>query len=116
MRRRVVVFAGLLAVLAAPSIGSAQPVADSSSQRGFLARHCTACHNQRLKTAGLALDTLNLSAVGDHHATWEKVVAKLRAGAMPPIGRPQPDEAARTTFVTWLETELDRAALTSPNP
>ena len=116
MRRRVVVLAGLLAVCG-PAVVRAQPAAaDSSSHRGFLARHCTACHNQRLKTAGLALDTLSLSAVGEQVAVWEKVVSKLRAGAMPPIGRPQPDDAARTTFVTWLETELDRAAAKSPNP
>ena len=43
-------------------------------------------------------------------------MAKLRAGAMPPIARPQPDDTARTTFVTWLEAELDRAAARSPNP
>src|SRR5687767_14389066 len=118
MRGRVVtVLAGFLAVAGAPSIGSAQqPAGDSSSHRGFLARHCTACHNERLKTAGLALDSLNLSAVGEHVVVWEKVVSKLRAGAMPPVGRPQPDDVARTAFVTWLETELDRAAAKSPNP
>ena len=115
--RGIVVLAGWIAVVAAPSSALAQqPGTDSSSQRGFLARHCTACHNERLKTAGLALDTLSRSSVGDHVAVWEKVVAKLRAGAMPPIGRPQPEEAARTTFVDWLETELDRAAARSPNP
>ena len=115
--RGIVVLAGWIAAVAVPSSALAQqPGTDSSSQRGFLARHCTACHNERLKTAGLALDTLSRSSVGDHVAVWEKVVAKLRAGAMPPIGRPQPEEAARTTFVDWLETELDRAAARSPNP
>jgi mono/diheme cytochrome c family protein len=118
MRGRVVVLTGLLALAGAPfSIASAQqPVGDATSQRGFLARHCTACHNQRLKTAGLSFDALNLSAVDEHVPVWEKVVAKLRAGAMPPIERPQPDEASHTTFVTWLENELDRAAARSPNP
>jgi hypothetical protein len=117
MRCGVVVLAGLLAIVGESSRLYAQAsTPDSSAHRGFLARHCTSCHNQRLKTAGLAFDTLNLSAVGDQIAVWEKVVAKLRAGAMPPVGRPQPDEASRTTFVAWLETELDRAAARSPNP
>jgi mono/diheme cytochrome c family protein len=118
MRGRVVVLTGLLAAVGAPfsNASAQQPAGDSTSQRGFLARHCTACHNQRLKTAGLALDTLNLSSVGEHVTVWEKVVAKLRAGAMPPIGRPQPDDVSRTTFMTWLENELDRAAARSPNP
>src|SRR5262245_3682311 len=117
MRCGVVVLAGLVAIVGESSRLYAQASAsDSSAHRGFLARHCTSCHNQRLKTAGLALDRLNLSAVGEQVAVWEKVVAKLRAGAMPPVGRPQPDESARTTFVAWLETELDRAAARSPNP
>ena len=117
MRCGVVVLAGLVVAVGGSSGLFAQtPASDTSVHRGFLARHCTSCHNQRLKTAGLALDTLNLSAVGDQVAVWEKVVTKLRAGAMPPVGRPQPDESARTTFVAWLESELDRAAARSPNP
>jgi hypothetical protein len=35
---------------------------------------------------------------------------------MPPVGRPRPDKATAATLVTWLETELDRAALKTPNP
>ena len=41
---------------------------------------------------------------------------KLRAGAMPPVGRPRPDAAAVTGFVSTLETALDRAAAAKPNP
>ena len=76
-------------------IGGLAPRAqDATAERGRLIHSTT-------QTAGLALDTLNLSAVGDQVAVWEKVVSKLRAGAMPPVGRPQPDESARTTFVAW---------------
>ena len=119
--RFLVVLAGMLAIFGASArTAAAQAGAPTSSgdptSRSFIARHCTACHNTRMKTAGLALDALNLGAVGEHAAVWEKVVAKLRAGAMPPVGRPQPDEPARTAFVTWLESELDRAAARAPNP
>ena len=41
---------------------------------------------------------------------------KLRAGAMPPVGRPRPDAAAVSGFVSTLETALDRAAAARPNP
>ena len=44
------------------------------------------------------------------------MVRKLRAGAMPPVGRPRPDAAAVTGVVTSLETALDRAAAADPNP
>ena len=46
---------------------------------------------------------------------WEKVVRKLRAGAMPPSGMPHPDAATHEGLVAWLEQRLDEAAAT-PNP
>ena len=35
---------------------------------------------------------------------------------MPPAGRPRPDKAVATDLVTYLETELDRAAFAQPEP
>ena len=35
---------------------------------------------------------------------------------MPPVGRPRPEKAAAESLVTYLETELDKAALANPNP
>ena len=40
---------------------------------------------------------------------WERVIAKLRAGSMPPAGRPRPDAATYQAVATWLESEIDRA-------
>ena len=48
--------------------------------------------------------------------TWEKVVRKLRAGAMPPAGMPRPDQATMEHFVETLEASLDRSAAEKPNP
>ena len=46
---------------------------------------CVTCHNDRLKTANLSLEKLDLiTRVGDHPELWEKVIRKLRAGVMPP--------------------------------
>ena len=41
---------------------------------------------------------------------------KLRGGMMPPQGMPRPDQATIESFVAFLETSLDRAALANPNP
>lgn len=49
-------------------------------------------------------------------ATWEEVIRKLRAGAMPPAGLPRPDKASYDSFATFRETTLDRAATANPNP
>ena len=47
---------------------------------------------------------------------WEKVILKLRAGLMPPMGMPRPDRAAIDGLASWLEREIDRAAARNPNP
>ena len=84
--------------------------------RALLDRYCVTCHNERLQTAGLTLDQLDLTQVGANAPVLEKVVHKLRSGQMPPEGRPRPDEATIDTFATALETALDRAAAEAPNP
>ena len=87
-----------------------------AGERPLLDQYCVGCHNQRLNTAGLALDTLSLDSVTTTAATWEKVVAKLRSGAMPPVGRPRPTGQALQAFIANAEGELDRAAAKNPNP
>ncbi|MDP6579196.1 MAG: DUF1587 domain-containing protein, partial [Vicinamibacterales bacterium] len=93
--------------------GTAPPAV---SPRAVLDRYCVTCHNERLQTGGLALDTVDPAQVALEPAVWEKVVGKLRTGMMPPSARPRPDGAASAALVTYLETALDRAAAVSPDP
>jgi mono/diheme cytochrome c family protein len=93
---------------------SADPAAVSS--RAVFDRYCVTCHNQKLKTAGLTLDTLDVARVGEGAATWEKVVRRLRSGSMPPVGMPRPSQTTYDAVAEWLETELDRTAAAAPNP
>jgi hypothetical protein len=85
------------------------------SQRAVLDQYCVGCHNQKLKTAGLMLDKLELLPVGDHADQWEKVVRKLRAGMMPPAGMPRPNRAIYEALTVALENQLDRAAEANPH-
>jgi hypothetical protein len=87
-----------------------------SAHRDTIKQYCETCHNTRLKTGGLILDTLDLGKVGHDAEVWEQVVRKLRAGAMPPYGARRPDEATMTRLVGWLESELDRAGSRQPVP
>jgi mono/diheme cytochrome c family protein len=89
---------------------------DVIAPQRLLTQYCVTCHNQRARTGGLALDTRSLANVGADAEIWEKVVVKLRAGLMPPAGRPRPDAASYDAFATWLENELDRAAHENPDP
>jgi mono/diheme cytochrome c family protein len=117
--RRLLVIAVLWSVapVARDLQGSgASSQAATAPPRAMLEKYCVTCHNQRLKTGGLALDTLDLTEPSEHAAEWEKVVRKIRTGAMPPVGRPRPDKALAESVASWLETELDRAALERPNP
>ena len=81
-----------------------------------LTRYCLSCHNDRLRTAGLTLEDADLSQLGSRAAIWERVVSKLRLQAMPPVGQPRPDSLVYDQLVSWLESELDREAITHPNP
>src|SRR5262245_37907195 len=67
--------------------------AASASPRLVFDKYCVTCHNEKLKTAGLMLDRIDVDHVGDRAETWEKVVRKLRTQEMPPPGRARPDQA-----------------------
>lgn len=84
--------------------------------KALVDRYCNGCHNSRTKTAGLALDVLNIGNVGPDAEIWEKAARKLRAGMMPPPGAPQPDRAAVLSMVNYLEASLDQYGFTNPNP
>ena len=88
----------------------------SSLDRSLLDRYCVTCHNEALRTGGLALDTVDLQDVSTHAEVLEKVVRKLRAGQMPPLGRPRPQPAAVDAFTAALSTALDHVATSAPNP
>jgi len=97
------------------STGAASPAPFGSTERRVLDQYCVICHNEKLKTANLMLDKLDLARLGDQAAVAEKVVRKLRAGMMPPRGMPRPDAATREALISSLENELDRNALSSPH-
>ena len=98
---------------AAQSAASAQ---DASADQAVVERYCVTCHNDRLETGGLSLQGLDVSDVAAHRGVWEKVVRKLRAGAMPPRPRPRPDTATYARVLAALETALDSAAAAHPDP
>ena len=77
-------------------------------------QYCLGCHNSKVKSGGLALDSPG--DVAENADVWERVVRKLRARMMPPVGLPRPDEATYKSLIASLETSLDRAAAAHPNP
>lgn len=101
-------------VFALVSLALAVP-APAQTGTAFTAKYCVGCHNQRTRTAGVALEGVNPSAPAAQAELWEKALIKLRSETMPPPGAPKPDAAARRAFVADLENGLDRAAEARPN-
>ncbi len=88
----------------------------ASPQHALINQYCVGCHNSKLKTGGLALDTVNVENMNQNPEVWEKVLHKVRARYMPPAGLPRPDEKAYQSLVSYLETSLDRWSAANPNP
>jgi mono/diheme cytochrome c family protein len=97
-------------------VAAANPSIEPARAQAVVKTYCTGCHNQKLKSGGIAVDTLSATAVAAGADSWEKVLRKVRSGEMPPLGLPRPDAGTASAFTSWLEAELDRAAIAKPNP
>jgi mono/diheme cytochrome c family protein len=104
-------------VIGAAGPRAQQPAAGLSSAeaRATVDKYCVTCHNDRLKTAGLSLATVDLQNPEANAPTLERIVERLRASTMPPVGLPRPDRATYDQLREWLQTELDRSAVAHPN-
>ena len=84
----------------------------------FVRKNCVACHNKSVTNGDVnlaALDTVeSFDAARD---TWERVVAKIKMGEMPPPGFPKPAAADVNSVASVLETEFARQdRVAKPDP
>lgn len=93
-----------------------------SSSEGMDAEHweildeyCTQCHNFEDYAGGLAFELLETENLLNEAETWEKVLLKLKAGMMPPLGKDRPTGELVKNFVNELEQSLDAAWAENPN-
>ena len=84
--------------------------------RAVLTQYCVACHNDRVKTAGVSVTPASAKTPVENPELWEKIVLKLRHRHMPPVGMRRPDERTYESVVGSLAKTLDEAAASHPNP
>ena len=110
----------LLGNVGVPEAGQSSLISEPSEARSaFLTRYCLTCHNASLLARGTvptSFEHLDLNNLGADANLWESVVRKVRAGVMPPAGRPRPDSSASSDFVVGVENALDAVAAKEPNP
>ena len=112
----VVAAAGLVFTLEAQQLPPSPPLT-AAAPLALVDEYCLSCHDEDKKKGGLSLEAVAADGVAQHPDVWEKVVRKLRARQMPPVGtKERPDETTYDAVVSSLETSLDRAAAAHPNP
>jgi hypothetical protein len=95
----------------AGAVPQSAPAPDTATYRAWLNKNCVGCHNNRTKTPSedpVNLESASLDDVVASAATWERVLRKLGARAMPPQGVPHPGEGEYVAFTNWLSGSLDR--------
>ncbi len=119
---RLRTFATLAIVLGALPAAEAEPAAGINAlsgadhYRSTIDQYCVSCHNKVLKTAGLVLETADISNPADAPELWERVITKLSLSAMPPVGVPHPDASFYEGLLDYLKTELGEATQQNPDP
>jgi mono/diheme cytochrome c family protein len=98
----------------APAPGQATPAFDSA--KPLIDKYCVKCHNTGFKSGGVAFNAMDHKNLGPDAEVWEEVIRRLRGHYMPPAGQAQPTPAERQQLIAWLESQLDLAASTGPNP
>ncbi|HLH03299.1 MAG TPA: DUF1592 domain-containing protein [Bryobacteraceae bacterium] len=113
--RKHTLLLALAAGLAAPLAWAQQAQTFDTVVAPFVAQNCAFCHNDKLRTAGLALTSYHDSAAMlRDRDVWEKVVRRVRAGEMPPKGMPRPKPEAVAAVTNWIEQQFDQADRNTP--
>jgi cytochrome c553 len=71
---------------------------------------CNTCHNPQLNSGNLNITPyFQASSLTANRDGWAKILAKLKAGEMPPPGIPGPSPEAMATLIGVVQAGLDKA-------
>lgn len=107
----------LVPVTASSSAGVEPQLAEAAA---LVEKYCLDCHNSVDATAGLDLETFDISRAERGAAwdttRWEKMVKRLRGRQMPPADAVQPTAAEYEAAIEAMTVALDRRAEKFPQP
>src|SRR5262245_32514920 len=88
--------------------------------QALLKTYCRSCHQGKSPAGGFDLARVVVnSPLHDRPETWNKLLARMRNGEMPPKGLPAPSVDERESFTAWLRDSLRTEACVdgvSPGP
>ena len=104
-----------------PSYGHAPlpkraPAVSNEALTAVVRGTCGTCHSEKTRSGNLVLATFDVATAASTPETAEKMIAKLRAGMMPPPGRKRPGGDTLVALAETLERLVDRAAAVKSQP
>src|SRR5262245_49209238 len=73
----------------------------------LLKTYCQSCHQGKSPAGGFDLARVAAqSTLHDRPEAWNKLLARVRNGEMPPKGLPAPAVDQRESFTTWVRNSL----------
>jgi hypothetical protein len=84
-------------------------------QTALLQTICVQCHTDQRKPGGVSFEHVSMDEIARDPELAERMIAKLRAGMMPPASAPKrADDSSVHAFVVSLENRIDQAARAQP--
>ena len=94
--------------------------ADIDSIEPLFKQYCHGCHGADTRQGGINLEHLTSQRpLVKNRRSWDKVIAILEIGRMPPEGAPQPSPEQRTEIVDTLDALIngfDYSGVNHPGP
>jgi mono/diheme cytochrome c family protein/cytochrome c553 len=116
--RHCQLLAAALSLSWAAQLRSSEPGPDAAAFRkathGLFEQTCSACHNPKDDDGGFDVSRYgSVETLASDRGRWELILAKLRAGEMPPAGVEAP-RARIDALIRYLEQEFARADASAP--
>ena len=83
----------------------------------ILEQYCYGCHGMGVKKGNVALDEFGDDAAAEKsRELWHGVLKNVRAGIMPPPGKPKPSADEVKALENWIKRDAFKADASDPDP